>query len=99
GALMPGFGNKIGVLVSGGASNNSIRDLGPPGNVISGKAQYGVELTDVNTNIVVRNSIGTDVSGLAAAPNGFGGVLLQNDTNDGLAADVISANTGPGVEI
>ncbi|MBC8422438.1 MAG: hypothetical protein H8E01_00245, partial [Chloroflexi bacterium] len=87
-----------GILVTDGASDNTIAD-----NVISGNAQWGVEMWGLDTmsNTVIGNLIGTNASGTDALGNGFGGVgiyegarynTIGGDTPE--ERNVISGNNG-----
>lgn len=78
-----------GVLISAGASLNSV-----DGSFISGNAEDGVRIEGATTkmNSVTRNFIGLDVSGGTAVANGARGVFL-----DGSSANVIGGEVaGPG---
>ncbi|HWE35205.1 MAG TPA: right-handed parallel beta-helix repeat-containing protein [Isosphaeraceae bacterium] len=82
-------------------------------NVISGNTQDGVIVTGAgsNGNRIAGNFIGTDAAGMKAVPNQQGGVLLNDQVTgtvvgtDGNAANnadernVISGNTGAGVDV
>ncbi len=78
------------------ASNSAIRT-----NVISGNDADGLSLViGASSNLVSNNLIGLRADGLAALPNGHNGVTLydgaSNNTFDG---NIISGNTGVGVDI
>ncbi len=102
------IGNKsAGVLVDAGSSSNTIG--GPVGgsrNVISGNVD-GIAITGSTTTstLVAGNLIGTDVTGTLAVPNTAAGVTISGaaGTTIGgttvLARNVISANTGDGVDV
>lgn len=66
-------GNLIGVLITNGASSNTI---GAPTlslrNVISGNSRDGVEIAGGNNNVIAGNEIGTDIDGLYPLGNGVG---------------------------
>ena len=82
-------------------------------NLISGNGTSGIALSGAGTmsNIVAGNYIGTDVNGTAALSNGANGILLQsgsgnnrigtdgNGTADAAERNLISGNTGNGVQI
>jgi hypothetical protein len=104
-----------GVLINFGASFNTIGGTSTSaGNVISGTVGFGVIISDSGSsvNLVEGNLIGVDQSGLVPLPNSSGGVGIGNGlenlgyaslntiggTTPG-AANVISANGGPGVSI
>jgi titin len=76
-------------------------------NVISGNAVYGVAILNAGTsgNVVAGNRIGTDAAGMVALAN-VTGVRIELSASDntvgGTAAgsgNLISGNTGPGVQI
>lgn len=77
------------------------------GNVISGNGHDGVELTGTYDQTGIRlqgNRIGTDASGLAAVPNGYGGVRLHDDLRRALIGgsapgegNLISGNAQAGI--
>lgn len=81
------------------------------GNLISGNAKNGVDFSGgingtPNRGVVFQgNRVGTDASGTNALPNGGDGLLVGAATNllvGGIgagAANVISGNTGDGIEI
>ncbi len=96
-----------GVIVTGNAHDNSIGGTSAgAGNVISGNAQYGIWISGANTtgNVVLGNYIGTNASGLAAVPNGSGGMIVTDSSHDNSiggtsagARNVISGNVDAGV--
>ena len=105
-ALSNGF---IGVLIIGGASNNTVGGTTAGArNIISGNGSNGVEINGAGSsaNVVQGNFIGTDVNGTAGLGNGLIGMLIlsgpTNNTIGGTAAgarNVISGNGSNGVEI
>ncbi len=105
GLMIENFANA-GIDVA--SANNTIG--GPAagdGNLISGNAGDGVEITGSGTtgNLVAGNFIGTDVSGTVAAGNGTGVEIASGGANNTIggttaaARNVISANAYSGVEI
>jgi hypothetical protein len=101
-------GNGYGVLISGGASGNTVggTTINAP-NVISGNMAIGVRIQDAGTtgNVVAGNFIGTNVDGSAAVPNVVG-VQIQGGASGNtvggtaaLARNVISGNSADGVLI
>jgi hypothetical protein len=91
-----------GVLISGGASSNTLT-----GDVISNNTSDGVLITDAGTNgnVVQGSFIGTNAAGSAALPN-YVGVAIQSgagkNTIGGTSAanrNVISGNSWDGVHI
>jgi hypothetical protein len=94
-----------GISVQVAGSNNKI---GTPehGNVIASGALFGVLIQGPSAtgNTLASNFIGTNSSGMTGLFNGAGGVLIAfgaNGNQVGLAgaANFISGNHGPGVEI
>ncbi len=99
--------NQTGILIAAGSSGNTIGGTAPgAGNVISGNSDSGVEITGTTAkdNLVVGNSIGTDVTGTIALGNGGDGVYIDQSLGDTIggtatgAGNLISANA-IGVEI
>ncbi len=102
-----GLPNGTGVLITGHTNTVGGTTSGSR-NVISGNSADGVDVTGVGAtgNVVLGNFIGTDVNGSAALANGGDGVALDvgaaGNTIGGAAlgaGNVISGNTGNGVEI
>jgi uncharacterized repeat protein (TIGR01451 family) len=101
--------NTRGIGIFGGATGNTIGGLDPGArNVISGNTGDGVEISDAGTssNVVLGNTIGTDINGEAAVPNGNFGVSVYNGaTNNTVggtetaAGNVISGNTHAGIAL
>jgi titin len=98
-----------GVLINGGSSSNTVGGTKTGTlNVISGNSVGGVVISDAGTmsNKVEGNFIGTDISGTVAIANGTEGVLVTHGaTKNSIGAstagarNVISGNTGDGVDI
>lgn len=106
-------GDWAGVRIDDGAQNSVIGGAGE-GNVISGNADDGLLITGIGTdsNSAVGNTIGADVNGTAALPNGTdigslnGGVVIaagaQGNSVGGSGAgegNLISGNSDVGVHI
>jgi hypothetical protein len=102
--------NAAGVLIDGGATNNTIGDTTPAGrNVISGNTAKaaglfggGVVLDGFDTtgNVVEGNFIGTDPTGTRAVPNTEGVVVFASFNTiggPGAAGNLISGNSNDGV--
>ncbi len=96
-----------GVLISGSASFNDIRE-----NLISGNAGNGVEILGdgtgvTNNNYIVKNFIGLDSNGNYAIQNGGDGVLIKGGAQNNLIGEAtisglgnfISGNRKNGIEI
>jgi hypothetical protein len=102
GTLALANGND-GVNLDGQAAGSTVGGTSAgAGNVISGNAGYGVVADSVC--IIEANLIGTDTTGTLAVPNASGGVNLSASgvTIGGTisaAANVISGNTGDGIDI
>jgi Right handed beta helix region len=100
--------NADGVVISDGATGNTIGGNGAKyRNIISGNTGRGVWVADPDTrdNKIQGNFIGTDATGKSAMPNGTG-VLVASGAEGTLVGgtsansrNLISGNTGPGVEI
>jgi CSLREA domain-containing protein len=79
---------RIGVLVRGSANDSRIEN-----NLISGNEVAGIALWNGPTgSLISSNRIGTNSSGSAAIPNGFG-VLISRSISNTVSANLISANT------
>ena len=93
GIFLAGSSNNIGGIVSGAM------------NLISGNTGSGIQATTDSQNTIQGNFIGTDVTGLLAVGNGGNGMTLFGSTNDVIggaaagAGNVISGNTGNGIEL
>lgn len=101
-------GNSVGVWVGDHTTGNTIGGVTAKArNIISGNNGDGVSINESTSGTVVEgNYIGTDASGLAPLPNTSNGVVLVMGTTDNViggaqdgAGNVISANTGSGVDI
>lgn len=98
--------NYQGVYISEGANLNTIGGTAAADrNVISGNTQYGVWTSGATTmgNVVLGNYIGTSTNGLAAAPNGYGGMIVTDNSHDNTiggstasARNIISGTSTPG---
>jgi len=108
-APLPNGGD--GLLIGGNAHDNTVggrlRSVIRQ-NTFSANGGYGLAITGTaHHNIVLRTFIGTEILGVAAAPNGRGGVLLAGaafDNSVGVsrlrpAANIISGNKGIGVTL
>ena len=101
------IGNQTGILVSSGASGDTIggRATGM-GNLITGNQGDGIDLNGVQGTLIQGNWIGTDSSGNTGRGNGgdginvFGGATGNTigGTNPG-AGNTIADNSGNGVTI
>lgn len=97
--------NSHGVLVGGGAQNNSVGGSFETANTISGNDGDGVRISGSDDNTVLGNHIGVNDGGGAAIGNGVSGVALVNGASDntiGSATDedggnIISGNAQTGV--
>jgi parallel beta-helix repeat protein len=88
---------ETGLMIS--SNNNTIGGTTPgAGNVISGNAGYGVQVSGVSGNLIQGNHIGTNAAGTAGLTNGNDGIGLINATDNTVggtstaARNVISGN-------
>jgi len=89
-----------GVSISGGAANTVGGAAVGAGNIISGNAGNGVEITNATGNAVLGNFIGTDFTGQHPVGNQLCGLRLESpsSTVGGIGAgNVISANGLDGI--
>ena len=118
--------NKVGIDVSDADQNAIGGPASGDANVISGNTSYGISIktwhttpsglhvagTGATNNVVQRNFIGTDPTGLLAFSNGASGIFI--DSTDGgvvinnhigsldsghSAGNIISANHGHGIQL
>lgn len=110
------IGNKIGTDISGimaipnetgvhidGATYANVVDS----NLISGNLANGITLfaTYTDDNIIIRNKIGTDISGWQPLGNGMNGILITQGSahntigGDSMYANIIACNGHHGVKI
>jgi hypothetical protein len=103
-----GWGSDNGVLISGGATGNTVGGPGPVDvNIIDGNITSGVQIAGAGTtgNVVVNNLIGTADGVQADIGNGSGVLLADGASGNiigGTAAgtrNLISGNTAAGVQI
>jgi CSLREA domain-containing protein len=114
GTNSPGTGaiaNGVGVNILDSSDNYVGFIPGAAGNVISGNTGTGVLIKNsspsvpAEANIVQGNLIGTDKTGLVALANGGAGVEIDGSNKNEIGCtvpeegNVISGNTGDGVEI
>ena len=94
----------VGVLITTGATNNTIGGLAATpgagaGNVISGNTGAGVWINGSGTsgNVVAGNLIGTNLAGTAALPNGGDSVQIESGaTNNTIGGIAATPGTGAG---
>jgi uncharacterized repeat protein (TIGR01451 family) len=100
--------NGTGISIAGWSANTIGGSTAGAGNLISGNAGAGISISgttsDPGTNFVFGNDIGTIAGGLAPLGNGQAGVLISGASQDqiggsGAAGNVISGNTGPGIQL
>ncbi len=101
------LGNNRGIVVNNSDSNF----IGLPGygSVISGNTLNGIEVSGEScgcgNNFILGNFIGTNVSGMAAIPNGKSGILLTGTTPNSIGSEIpesgnlISGNAEEGIAI
>ena len=100
-------GNGGGVFIDNNASNNTIGgNTESARNIISGNSNAGIDLyQDASANVVEGNYIGVSASANSTMPNAVGVLIEASSTkntiggNTPAAANVISGNTGAGVEL
>ena len=103
-----GLANLFGVLIGGGASQNTIGGtLASAANVLSGNTNYGVAIANSGSsgNLIEGNYVGTDATGNTAVPNGLSGIAIGNQASDNTVGgtvsgsrNVISGNGNDGVD-
>ncbi len=106
------LGNGTGILIASTPENTIGGAAAGAGNVISGNADFGVEISGSGTTgtLVAGNIIGTTADGTAALGNGANGVEIDtgasNNTIGGLtttpgtgAGNLMSGNAGNGVDV
>jgi len=102
GTIDGSLGEGIRMITSNG---NTVGGTSPgSGNLISGNSSIGIGIESCDGTIIQGNFIGTDVTGVAALPNGTAGIDVSgNNTTIGGsepgARNVISGNLGSGIEI
>ena len=89
---------NIGVIVSGGTSNEVGGAADLDQNVISGNAGNGVVVTGASQTSIRKNLVGTNATGTLAAPNGTNGILVNpGSTTTSIVENVVSGNVNDGV--
>jgi len=94
--------NDIGLTIAGGTRHNMIGDSTAAGrNIISGNRYDGIEIADQKTdsNSVVGNYIGTDITGTLRLGNSIGIGLATNPRHTLISGNVISGNKRMGMVI
>jgi CSLREA domain-containing protein len=85
------------------SSSNVIQNNVISGTTLTNGASAGIDLfesaTQSNNNIISGNKIGTDVTGSVALPNGRRGIMLNGASSNTIRFNVISGNTGDGIDI
>ena len=69
------------------------------GNIISGNGGDGLRIQNSRGNLVRRNVIGADATGLKALPNAKNGVLLVSTSVTHVRGNTIAFNGGHGVQV
>lgn len=93
-----------GIFLGVGVSNNTIGTIGSlqgvTHNIISGNEENGVAvLGPENSNIIVANYIGTDLTGTVKVPNQNNGIFIDNAVGMIVSNNLISGNAWNGVSI
>ncbi|HNL26271.1 MAG TPA: FG-GAP-like repeat-containing protein, partial [bacterium] len=98
--------NNNGIVLENGTQNALIgNNTGSGGNIVSGNSNQGIRIQDVGTdsNLIIGNLIGTDLSGSTAIPNGNDGIQIDggsaNQVGEIGSGNVISGNSGNGIAI
>jgi hypothetical protein len=85
------FTDGIGTLIGGAAATSGL----PPGNLISGNTECGVQLGfNAQSTLVQGNIIGADIAGTASIRNGRDGVMVEFQA--GSVANVGGTSSGEG---
>jgi parallel beta-helix repeat protein len=96
--------NKAGTAAVGNTGSHGIGvyhdDNEVRGNLISGNTATGLRLDIGHRTLVEGNSIGTDVTGTAAVPNGIG-ITFANfgSAEHTIRGNLVSGNTGDGIQL
>jgi hypothetical protein len=96
------LGNRADGVFVAGAPNNTIGGTTPGArNVISGNGSVGVQVfgAGASGNVIVGNSIGTDVTGSRDLGNTRNGVFLNDAPGNSVRDNVISGNDLVGVQL
>jgi hypothetical protein len=86
-------------------SGNIVGGSGPQdGNLIAGNQRAGLKLSlGAGSNLVARNTIGTDAAGASGLGNGADGIVLDNVSGNAIgiagAGNVVAGNKGDGIAI
>lgn len=92
--------NDVGLIIGGGAKYNIIGGINPEDrNVFSGNNYTGVEISDNTTdsNQIIGNYIGTDISGNIALGNYYGIAMSSFSSNSLIDHNIISGNVSCGM--
>ncbi|MHB1558854.1 MAG: beta strand repeat-containing protein [Isosphaeraceae bacterium] len=88
-----------GIAVNG-ASGVSIGGTGAgQGNLVSSNSGNGIHLASATGVSLVNNLIGTNAAGISDQGNGLNGILLGTSLNSTISGNVVSGNTGNGIEL
>ncbi|MFA4851524.1 MAG: NosD domain-containing protein, partial [Bacteroidales bacterium] len=94
--------NDIGLVIAGGARYNIIGGINSlDKNIISGNRYDGIEMADQKTdsNQVIGNYIGTDITGTLKIPNSIGIGVATNPKHNLISNNLISGNKRMGIVI
>ncbi len=70
-----------GIEIDSGATGDTIGGaVDGGGNVISGNGQFGIEINDSSSNLIINNTIGLSADLSAALGNGVNGINIENDS-------------------
>ncbi len=98
-------GNQNGIVVSGGATGNTIGGTAAgAGNVITSNSNDGIALDNAQQTVIQGNWIGTDASSTLGLGNGNDGIEISDGATGNTiggtvagAGNVIAANTSDGI--
>ncbi len=92
--------NDVGIIIAGGAKYNIIGGENPEDrNVFSGNHYCGIEISDNTTdsNQIIGNFVGTDISGNVALGNYYGIVASSFSSHSLIDKNIISGNNSCGM--
>ncbi|GGJ35556.1 DUF4114 domain-containing protein [Neoroseomonas lacus] len=89
-----------GILIDGSSRNTQVGGVIPLGNVVSGNALNGIEVTDTASGFSTLNTFAGIYAFVGIAPNGNNGILITSTGgNQTVQTNVISGNLNNGLEI
>jgi len=94
--------NQIGILITNAAYSNTIKN-----NLISGNTTSGITIKKSDSNIIIGNKIGTEITGQSALEN-INGIMIDSSSNNVIGGEgatlvsdrnLISGNNQSGIVI